>query len=187
MTSRGADYRRIAQDDYPTPPNVTKDLLRFMHKDLGMHLCDPCPGRGHAMEKVFKPVGYRPVRGPKDFLTGQFSKTALGTEFDLVVNPPYGDRRCSLAVKFIERALEVIAPWRGKAVFLLPFDFDAAKGRRHLFMRKEFAGKIVLPYRIAWFNNTPGSVIHAWYYFNYRHKGSPTIKYMSLDNGWIKP
>jgi hypothetical protein len=177
MTRRGADYQRKAGDDYPTPAYVTEDLLRWLHNELNIYLCDPCPGPKQAMIKVFKQRGYCVVYGPKDFITGEFPDQA---ECDFVTNPPYGNKRGSLAVQFVERALDVTKPWQGKVVMLLPFDFDAAKTRRHLFDRKEFAAKIVLPYRVAWFNGKSGSTIHAWFCWSHRHKGPSVIKYMRL-------
>jgi hypothetical protein len=177
MTTRGADYKRQPNDDYKTPALVTEDLLRFLKKDLSVRLCDPCPGAG-AMLRVFKRLGYRIVKGPKDFITGHFPDT----ECDFVINPPYGGRTGKLAVAFVEHALALTQSWRGKAAVLLPFDFDAAKTRRHLFEHKAFAAKIVLPYRVPWFNNKAGSTIHAWYLFDHKHKGRPTIRYMPVQD-----
>ena len=175
MTVRGADYPRRPMDDYSTPPEVTAALLKFMYKELSIRLCDPAPGAGQ-MVKTFKDTGYRVVRGPRDFL--QQEQDWNGDECDFLMNPPYGDRRMNLAVAFVDKALKISWPWRGKVVALLPFDFDCARSRRYLFEQRAFAGKIVLPSRIKWFNDKSGSLEHAWFVWNHRHKGRPWIRYM---------
>jgi predicted RNA methylase len=86
MTVRGANYPRRALDDYPTPTYVTVALLKFMHKELSIRLCDPAPGAGQLV-KTFKKTGYREVKGPRDFLQQAWN----GDECDFLMNPPYGD------------------------------------------------------------------------------------------------
>jgi len=45
-----------------------------------------------------------------------------------VTNPPY-----KLVQKFIEQAIGIIAPQKGKVAMLLRNEYDSAAGRQHLF------------------------------------------------------
>ncbi len=185
MTSRGADYARIAGDNYNTPRYVVREFLAEFGEQLPRVLCDPAPGRGN-MLKEFEHAGKVPLGNPKrrDFITDDWWwPKASPTIF---TNPPYGDRRGSLAVKFVERALELTGLYCGSVVMLLPFDFDAAKGRRHLFEHRAFVGKVVIP-RIKWFDNKAGSTTHAWYFWDWAHRGQPWIKYrLGSTDGTIR-
>jgi hypothetical protein len=184
MTVRGADYARRPGDDYATPSYVTKDLLdaypELFHQRV---LCDPAPGPRRAMVKIFKKEHCRVYEVPRrfDFITDEFPNA----EIDVITNPPYGDRTAILALAFIRRALEVTKNSKGQVVMLLPFDFDCGKpqrnenrNRRAVFEHPAFAAKIVLPYRIAWFDSQSGSVEHAWFVWQWKNKYPPIIKYM---------
>ncbi len=174
MTIRGANYKKIPGDAYNTPRYVVADLLRHMKGRLRRTLADPCPGKGN-MLKEFDKAGYGALGGKGDFLSDQLLH--LHKKYDIVTNPPYGSQG-RLAVKFIERALEKTKPWNGRVIMLLPFDFDAAKTRRHLFTEECFAFKIVLPYRIAWFDGKSGSTNHAWFVWDYGATEIRGIEYM---------
>jgi hypothetical protein len=93
----------------------------------------------------------------------------------IVSNPPY-----ALAQEFIEHALELMKPCRGIVAMLLRTDYDHAKTRQHLFSNcPAFAKKIVLTRRIVWFENEKAapSFNHAWFVFDHRHSGPPTLAY----------
>jgi hypothetical protein len=47
---------------------------------------------------------------------------------NIVTNPPY-----KLAQKFIEQAIDIIEPMKGKVALLLRNEYDSAAGRQHLF------------------------------------------------------
>jgi hypothetical protein len=116
--------------------------------------------------------GFHTVATNDNFL----ARTALPqTSIDCICpNPPYGIGG-RLTCQFIAHALE-LAP---VAAMLLRIDFDSGKTRTHIFRDcKAFAHKIVLLDRIVWFERegTPGpSENHAWYIWNARHRGPPTI------------
>jgi hypothetical protein len=84
---------------------------------------------------------------------------------DIVTNPPY-----SLATAFIEHALRLTLPRRGKVVMLLRHDFDTASSRHHLFGGNEaFKKKVVLTRRPRWIEGSTGSPRHnfAWYIWDW--------------------
>ena len=97
-----------------------------------------------------------------------------------MTNPPY-----DLATEFIERALRYFEGRSvGKIAMLLRTDFDHAKSRTHLFRDcPAFERKIILMKRIAWFVEANGkpkaspSFNHAWYIWDWKHNGPPTIGY----------
>jgi len=95
----------------------------------------------------------------------------------IITNPPY-----KIATRFIEHALRLTEQRGGVVAMLLRTDFDHAKTRRHLFAdHPAFAKKIVLRKRIRWFEPKPGekkkspSFNHAWFIWDWRHGGEPTI------------
>jgi hypothetical protein len=63
---------------------------------------------------------------------------------------------------------------------LLRTDYDHAATRQHLFGGcGQFAKKVVLTKCIVWFDG-PGaapSFNHAWYVWDWRHVGAPTLAY----------
>jgi hypothetical protein len=92
----------------------------------------------------------------------------------IVTNPPYGPSG-RVACKFIEHAI-ALAPF---VALLLRVDFDSGKTRPPLFRDcRAFAQKVVLLDRIMWFAGRSGpSDNHAWFIWNARHRGEPTIHY----------
>lgn len=149
MSQRHSEYRRQDHDAYWTPQWVYY-LLYEVEPWAG--LAWDCAPR----EKIF------------DFLTINHPVPAICT------NPPF-----SRADKFIEHALLLAS----KIAMLLPMNFDAAKGRVGLFTGAPFKKKYVLLDRIRWENleqKAAGpSSNHAWYVWDYGHRGDPTIGYLS--------
>ena len=93
----------------------------------------------------------------------------------IITNPPYTE-----AVRFIEHALALTKPCDGFVAMLLRTDFDHAATRQHLFAHcPQFARKVVLTKRIRWFGGSTGSPSfnHAWYVWDWRHAGAPTLAY----------
>lgn len=187
MTVRGADYNRRKLDDYPTPSEVTQALLMLWR--CGKHVWEPAAGKRLMIANVLKSYGYQVCatditnrNNSVDFLmTGENYDHMNGVPFNIVTNPPYGDRRGSLALRFIEHALKITREYDGQIAMLLPVDFDSGKTRDHVFGQcKAFSGKIVLLDRIRWFNNQAGSTNHAWYLWSWSHHGPPTIRYAKL-------
>lgn len=95
----------------------------------------------------------------------------------IVTNPPYGaERGGRLAESFIRHAFTFDVRL---VAMLLRVDFDSAKTRADLFRdNKIFAGKIVLVDRIKWFKGpSQPSDNHAWFLWDRKHRGWPSIAY----------
>jgi hypothetical protein len=182
MTVRGADYERRKLDDYPTPPEVTRAL--FDNVKFGPTIFDPACGRRNRIVAVALNLGKRAygkdIATGQDFLTHEYQ---LAKDVDITTNPPYGNRRGTLALQFIERALELTKPHRRRVAMLLPIDFDSGKTRAHVFQHPAFAMKLILLDRIRWFNGQSGSTNHAWFIWSWRHRGPAIIKYARIENG----
>jgi hypothetical protein len=104
-----------------------------------------------------------------------FLSMKISTNIDAIItNPPY-----ELATEFIDHALALMAP-HGLVAMLLRTDFDHAARRKGMFAEcGAFAKKIVLTRRIRWFEDSTGSPSfnHAWFIWDWRHKGAPTLAY----------
>jgi hypothetical protein len=181
MTTRGADYERRSHDDYPTPPEVL-DVL-FTHINLGPYIYDPACGKLKRVLKAAKRYGYEAIG--TDIINGQDYLDACNTHTgtnDIVTNPPYGDRRGTLALRFIEMALAGTELRQARVAMLLPIDFDSGKTRRHVFEHPAFACKLVLLDRIKWFDGQSGSTNHAWFIWDWKNQGPPIIRYARIDS-----
>jgi hypothetical protein len=184
MTARGADYKRRKLDDYPTPPEVLDTL--FDHVNFGVTIYDPACGK---LDRVLEAAKRHHKRGTgSDIITGDdFLRISANVAADIVTNPPYGDRRGTLALRFIEHALVVTEPAHARVAMLLPIDFDSGKTRLHVFEHPAFALKLVLLDRIRWFNGQAGSTNHAWFIWDWRHFGPAIIKYARIEYGDHEP
>jgi hypothetical protein len=174
MVVRGAEYKRVPFDDYPTPLYVLRAAIPLFN--LARTVVDPCAGkRGNVIralrESGRRAIGYDVRRNKFDFL----SDVPPLRGFDVFTNPPYGPGgRTALA--FIKRALEVTERWRGRVVFLLPVDFDSGRTRRVVFAdHPAFARKLVLLRRIKWFDGCSGSTNHAWFEWDWNWGGRPPV------------
>jgi hypothetical protein len=171
MSQRDSGYARKERDLYETPAWVT-EALRPHISDVNS-IWEPACGNG-AMVDVFSTWGlaaidYTDIESGRDFL-----KEGKRPIQAIVTNPPY-----VLAKEFIEHALALQAPI-GQVAMLLRTDYDHAKTRQHLFSGCPFfAKKLVLTKRIKWFADSQGqpSFNHAWYLWDYCHKGPPTLAY----------
>ena len=170
MSQRTSGYERIELDAYETPEWVTEALLP--HIPRAMKIWEPAAGSGNmvkALEAGGHVVAASDIHDGIDFLETPEDGYAFNA---IVTNPPY-----LLAQEFIEHAMEC-APL---VAMLLRTDYDHAKTRRHLFgYCKTFAKKIVLTKRIVWFERKGGaapSFNHAWYIWDRRHEGPPTLAY----------
>jgi hypothetical protein len=180
MTVRGANYPRKPNDDYPTPPEVL-DVL-FSHVNLGPTIFDPACGR---LKRVMKAAECHGLHGTgSDIIYGHdFLSNVYHVAADIVTNPPFGDRRGTLTLKFIEHALMVTKETRQRIAMLLPVDFDSGKTRIHVFNHPAFALKLVLLDRIKWFNNKAGSLNHAWFVWDWHNDRPPIIRYARTSHG----
>lgn len=179
MSQRDSGYERKERDLYETPEWVTLALLPHINNRILPHarVYEPAAGGGKmvdALEKAGFLVDADDIAGwgverPRNFLDCR----GFGMEA-IVTNPPY-----ALAQEFIEHALHLTEP-HGLVAMLLRTDFDHAKTRRHLFGdRQQFSKKLVLTKRIKWFEDSTGqpSFNHAWYIWDWKHDGPPTLAY----------
>ena len=170
MSQRESGYERIERDCYETPEWVTRALLP--HLGNIKSVWEPAAGSGK-MARVLEAAGLQVLS--TDISAGQDFLLAREQSVDAIVtNPPYIS-----ATQFIEHALRLMSGG-GKVAMLLRTDFDHAKRRRHLFSDcPAFARKIVLTKRIRWFENSTGqpSFNHAWYIWDHKHAGKPTLEY----------
>jgi hypothetical protein len=91
----------------------------------------------------------------------------------IITNPPYAQ-----AQEFIEHASRLTEPAHGLVAMLPRTDFDHARTRKHLFgCCPVFAKKLVLTKRIICFEslNAAPSFNHAWFIWDWRHRGLPTL------------
>ena len=184
MAQRESEYARQELDAYFTPEWVT--LLLCQAEDFRDVIWEPACGEGHMSQALKKftgntvcstdiaPHGYG---SEADF----FYCSCDFRRFDIVTNPPFRN-----AQSFIERALELTERHKGKVAMLLPFNFDAAKGRRHLFKdHPAFKAKHALTRRIRWVNleqkkNGP-STNHAWFVWDWKNEQPPVASYLFFE------
>lgn len=178
MSQRDSGYARRERDLYETPEWVTKALIPHLPRRPET-IWEPACGNGKmqgVLTAHFDTYGSDVAFGT-DFLLERSLPTA---EADAIItNPPY-----DLATEFIEHALRLMESVGGIVAMLLRTDFDHAKSRSHLFRDcPAFAKKVVLTKRIVWFEPEPGakgkspSFNHAWFIWDWRHDGPPTIGY----------
>jgi hypothetical protein len=162
MVVRGAEYDRQDRDFYRTPPEPIHALIG--QRQFSSRVCDPCCGNGSVLralrQKGFEAYGcdIHPIGVPEaktcDFIRDPFPWQ--GQKLDFITNPPYGDKRASLAIAFVKQCLELTHPYRGRVAMLLPVDFDSGKTRVGIFRdHPAFDHKIALLTRISWFDEKP--------------------------------
>jgi hypothetical protein len=176
MSQRVSGYARKPNDSYETPAWVTQALLPHIRVKPPAMVLEPAAGTGK-MAKALKHAGFK-VKAA-DLTDGDdFLDLALlpGMIDAVITNPPYG-----MAAEFISHALDLTEP-RGLVAMLLRTDYDHAATRRYLFIYP-FAKKVVLTKRIRWFANSTGSPSfnHAWFVWDWRHKGEPVLAYDSQE------
>lgn len=186
MSQRDSGYERKERDLYETPEWVTEALLPHLPKL--QTIWEPACGTGK-MAHVLSRAAYvhrsdiEPMCEPADrfcFLSRAPGARCITTDqHAIITNPPY-----ELGTKFCEHALRLMEPVGGMVAMLLRTDFDHAKGRSYLFRDcPAFAKKLVLMKRIVWFVEANGkpkaspSFNHAWYIWDWKHEGPPTIGY----------
>lgn len=176
MSQRDSGYERKERDLYETPAWVTCELVKHLPQLPMPGIWEPACGSGKMVAALndcalgFVVTGTDIVDG-KDFLKSQELPQDCGA---IITNPPYTD-----ADLFIKHALNLIHP-RGVVAMLLRTDFDHAKGRMALFSGcPAFSKKLVLTRRIRWFEDSTGSPSfnHAWFIWDWQHKGQPTLAY----------
>jgi hypothetical protein len=173
MSQRSSGYERKERDLYETPEWVTQCLRP--HLPAVSHIWEPACGSGK-MTRALEGMGYRAVGTDidhgVDFL--DCDTAPVDPLRAIVTNPPY-----ELATAFIIHAVAMVKPESGFVAMLLRTDFDHAKSRATLFTESCFAKKVVLTKRIKWFEDSKGqpSFNHAWFIWNWHHRGAPTLAY----------
>jgi hypothetical protein len=159
---------RPDKDLYPTPPWPTEALVEHIEV-AGKRIWEPACGRGD-MAETLRAAGARILATDIEYprLQRLFDFTSPMPDWErpdgIVTNPPGGERN-TLAVRFVELAIERIGDG-GFVAMLLPNDFDCAAGRRHLFAGcPVFYAKPVLTRRIVWFDgpNAAPKENHSWF------------------------
>ena len=183
MSQRDSGYERKERDLYETPEWVTWALIPWLPGKL--NVWEPAAGSGK-MSRALTEAGHRvfhtDINCPLECLQIDFLKCrqdmGIGNNA-IITNPPY-----ELAAEFCDHALSLMEIRQGIVAMLLRTDFDHAKSRAHLFRDcPAFAKKIVLMKRICWFVEANGkpkaspSFNHAWYIWDWKHEGPPTIGY----------
>jgi hypothetical protein len=172
-------YERQRNDAYDTPSWVTELLLENTH--LGGPIWEACAG-ARAMMSVLESAGYRVLGSdiaPRADGVHQLdlldSRRALAfpmehfggpffPRFDIVTNPPFGDRTDKLLERILVGCLKLMQLWAdhgyvGSQLWLLmPLAWDSVPGRATYFRRVGDVGfyrKIVINDRIQWFDDPP--------------------------------
>ncbi len=136
MGGNGAKARK-AFDLYPTPPEATVALMRFLKLPRGTRIWEPACGEGDMMEAM-RSCGMQvygtDISGGFDFLSPETMQRFL-VGFDwIITNPPF-----SLADEFIRHAAEIGKPF----AMLLKAQYWHAAKRAQLF--REVPPSYVLP------------------------------------------
>lgn len=173
MSQRDSGYERKANDCYETPAWVTEALLPHVPARVSS-VWEPACGSGKMARALSEGrhfvVRHTDIDSGTDFLV---ENSRCGADA-IITNPPYDK-----AAEFIEHALNLTA-CDGVVAMLLRTDFDHAKTRKALFAdHSAFAKKIVLTKRIVWFEPAKASPSfnHAWFIWDWKHKGPPTLAY----------
>jgi hypothetical protein len=177
MSQRESGYERKERDLYETPEWVTEALIPHLPR-APVHIWEPAQGSGK-MVRALRPVSLvtaTDIESGTDFLTVDRPYVMIDA---IVTNPPY-----ELGTEFCEHAMRLMESCGGQVAMLMRTDFDHAKSRSHLFRDcPAFAKKVVLTKRIVWFAPEPGSkgkspsFNHAWFIWDWKHEGPPTIGY----------
>lgn len=146
-------YKRVESDFYPTPPEVTEALMRFLLLPADKVIWEPACGENHMVDVMRRKHGYE-VIGTDLNMGVDFLTAAIPDGVDwIITNPPF-----SIADKFIERCLEHKKPF----ALLLKSQYWHAKKRLDLF--REHPPAYVLP--LTWRPD---------FMFKQQGKGSPLM------------
>lgn len=177
MSQRNSGYARKEYDAYYTPTWVTEALLNSGYPFSGP-VWEPACGNGQiasVLKDRFKVVA-TDVQDQLDFLKCELAPPGVTA---IITNPPYTN-----SADFINHAIGLMHPVGGQVAMLLRSDYEHAMARTGLFRDcAAFAKKLVLLKRIVWFVEANGkpkaspSYNHAWYVWDWRHVGPPTIGY----------
>lgn len=136
MGGNGAKARK-ASDLYPTPPEVTVALMRFLKLPRSTQIWEPACGQGD-MGEALRGCGMlaygTDIRSGQDFLDSWQPRSTIAACSWIITNPPF-----SLADEFIRHAAEIGKPF----AMLLKAQYWHAAKRAQLF--REIPPSYVLP------------------------------------------
>jgi DNA modification methylase/ParB-like chromosome segregation protein Spo0J len=169
---------RDPHDFYPTPPEVTRALLKV--EEFDGEIWEPACGDG-AMATVLQEAGYdvlssdlidRGCGDVRDFLTSR------NVSDNIVTNPPF-----KLAEKFLKKAL---ACSRKKVAMFLPLNFLEGQDRNELLRRSPLKTVYVFTNRVTFYRTGTerkghGRASFAWYVWEHGYQGRPQIDWVSSD------
>jgi len=186
MSTRNSGYAAQPFDKFYTPAwVVSRDLAGQWIPPRNCEFWECCAGDGGLARTISKTFGaaclatdLEPDRrqlapvAKHDFLSSSGPSRSAEAPLVIISNPPYGFQN-RLAVRFLVHALALTERSGGSVCFLMPFGFDAARGRAGLVgYHPAFATKIVTSERIRWRNipqkaNGP-SGDHAWFIYEWQ-------------------
>lgn len=175
MSQRDSGFERKALDRYETPAWATEAVISHLPFVNGRRVWEPACGSGKMLKVLVDHLGDDVCGTDIETGTDFLSTTKAHDVFGIITNPPYIHAR-----EFCELSLRLMQPVSGFVAMLLRTDFDHAKTRQHLFNHcSAFARKLVLTKRIKWFEDSKGqpSFNHAWFIWDWQHKGAPTLAY----------
>lgn len=187
MSQRNSGYDRQRLDRYETEPWAVFALLHVWRPPR--IVSEPACGSGK-MVRALEQAGHTVIASDiEPAFEGAAKLDFLSLEAapadTIITNPPFGTQG-KLAEKFIAQALAVTKAERGRVAMLLPSQFDHASGRVDLFRdHPAFERRVMLTSRIVWFVE-PGkkkpapSENHAWFVWDWFHKGAPRVQYVGL-------
>lgn len=136
MGGNGAKARK-ASDLYPTPPEVTVALMRFLKLPRSTQIWEPACGQDDMVEALrgCGMLAYgTDIRSGQDFLDSWQPRSTIAACSWIITNPPF-----SLADEFIRHAAEIGKPF----AMLLKAQYWHAAKRAQLF--REIPPSYVLP------------------------------------------
>ena len=171
MSQRVSGYPRQSDDVYETPAWVTWAVSPYLH-EYCHYLWALANGPSSKMMQTLRAAGFECVATNDDFVA-QYSLPHPDVD-GFCTNPPYSIAG-RFACQFIAHALELVPV----VAMLLRVDFDSGKSHTLLFRDcPTFDCKTTLLDWIVWFEGegaAGASENHAWFVWNTRHHGPPTI------------
>lgn len=137
ITGGNGAKARKASDLYPTPPEVTVALMRFLKLPRSTQIWEPACGQGDMVEalRACGMLAYgTDIRDGQDFLDRWQPRNTIAACSWIITNPPF-----SLADEFIRHAAEIGKPF----AMLLKAQYWHAAKRAQLF--REIPPSYVLP------------------------------------------
>lgn len=171
-------------DYYPTPPSIIRQLLEV--ETFEGHILEPACGDGHMVNVLLEnhicyasdKFQYENNQHVLDFLKCENFWLRID---NIITNPPF-----SIKDEFLLKAKTIATK---KIAFLLPLDFYHGKSRYdNIWNDREFPLKKIWVFvrrpffqkEIAEDTYTTGAVTMAWFIWDKKHKGEPTIGH--IDN-----